>query len=97
MSATLLLKDKILHQGGYIQEIVIWQLPESVKGSTHHFKYSLFFGLPNQRIIGYDNERPKGDHRHYGEYEESYSFTDIQQLVNDFFSDVEKYLGEHNV
>lgn len=48
----------------------------------------LFFGLPGERIVGYDNERPKGDHRHYGEQEEAYPFTTIQKLIEDFITDV---------
>jgi len=28
-------------------------------------KYSLFYGRAGSRIVGYDNERDKGDHRHY--------------------------------
>ncbi|MDQ5770239.1 toxin-antitoxin system TumE family protein [Thiothrix subterranea] len=90
MKAKLILKDRIVYDGGYIQEMVIWEVPQPVAGSQHLYKYRLFFGLPNQRIVGYDNERPKGDHRHYGEREEAYPFLTIQQLVGDFLADVEE-------
>lgn len=88
MDAVLILRDRIVYAGGYIQEMVIWQVPKPVVGSQHHYKYRLFFGLPEQRIIGYDNERPKGDHRHYGEREEVYNFSTVEKLVADFLADV---------
>ena len=39
-------------------------------------------------MVGYDNERPKGDHRHYGSVEEPYTFFTVEQLVADFMRDV---------
>lgn len=41
-------------------------------------------------MVGYDNERGKGDHRHIGGRELKYRFTDIDTLVGDFLRDVEK-------
>jgi hypothetical protein len=43
-----------------------------------------------QRLVGYDNERGKGDHKHIGGREHKYRFTDIDTLVRDFLRDVEK-------
>ncbi len=40
------------------------------------------------RVIGYDNERGKGDHRHLGGREEAYSFVNPRQLIADFMADV---------
>jgi hypothetical protein len=34
--------------------------------------YRLAYVRDGRRLIGYDNERGKGDHRHYGEHEEEY-------------------------
>jgi hypothetical protein len=45
-------------------EMVIWRVPKPVPGCNHPYKYRLFYGRPGKRIVGYDNERPKGDHRH---------------------------------
>lgn len=74
-----------------IIEIVVWQVPQPVLGSQHPYKYRLFYGnAEHRRIVGYDNERPKGDHRHYGEYEEAYLFTTVEQLMADFFADVQR-------
>jgi hypothetical protein len=89
MKAELILKDKIAYGGGYIQEMIIWKVPSPVEGSKHNYKYRLFYGVPGTRIVGYDNERPKGDHRHYEDQEENYSFSSVQQLITDFLNDVE--------
>lgn len=91
MPAKLIFRDKIIYEDGYIQEMVIWKVPQPVVGSQHCYKYRLFFGLPDKRIIAYDNERPKGDHRHYAELEQAYRFTTVEKLVNDFFTDVQQY------
>lgn len=45
------------------------------------------------RLVGYDNERGKGDHRHRREIEEPYRFTTIEQLMSDFLADVAKERG----
>lgn len=41
--------------------------------------------------MGYDNERPKGDHRHAGGIERVYRFTDVETLVRDFLTDVARW------
>lgn len=45
--------------------MVIWRVPSPVPPSAHRLKYSLFYGRPGVRAVGYDNERGKGDHRHF--------------------------------
>ena len=90
MKAELIFRDKVIFSGGYIQEMVIWQVPQRVEGSQHYYKYRLFYGCSGSRIVGYDNERPKGDHRHYGDHEELYSFTTVEQLISDFLADVQQ-------
>lgn len=74
-------------------EMKIWRLPKPVPPSVHHFKYSLFYGLPGRRIVGYDNERDKGDHRHLDERELPYDFSTVEQLVADFLADVRAARG----
>jgi hypothetical protein len=58
----------------------------------HGLKYSLFHGRQGERIIGYDNEAAKGDHRHYRGKEKSYRFTTYEELIRDFMHDVRKEL-----
>jgi hypothetical protein len=43
--------------------------------------------------VGYDNERPKGDHRHVNGRELSYQFTTPEQLIADFLADVREAGG----
>jgi hypothetical protein len=45
-----------------------------VPPSVHGLKYSLFYGRPGVREVGYDNERGKGDHRHFQGAETAYAF-----------------------
>ncbi len=35
-------------------------------------------------VVRYDNETGKGDHRHYGNSEEPYSFELLDKLIADF-------------
>ncbi len=71
-------------------EMAIWHVPEPVAASTHRLKYSLFYGYPGRRVIGYDNERGKGDHKHLGDRQMDYRFTSVEELVADFFADVRR-------
>lgn len=80
----------IVYDGVYIQEMIIWEVPTPVEGSNHYYKYRLFYGLPGKRIVGYDNERPKDDHRHYELLEEDYTFSTVEQLITDFLTDVDE-------
>jgi len=78
-------------RGGRIIEVVIWHLSEPLPGSTHPYKYRLFYGQPDGRcIVRYDNERGKGDHRHVADIEESYTFSTLRRLVEDFEADIER-------
>ncbi|CAO3426468.1 hypothetical protein [Azospirillum endophyticum] len=45
-------------------------------------------------MVGYDNERGKGDHRHYGLREEPYRFTSPEKLITDFLADVRTAGGD---
>jgi hypothetical protein len=59
-----------------------------------HRKYSLFYGWPGRRLVGYDNERGKGDHRHVEGREETCAFSTPEQLIEDFLADVRRAQGE---
>jgi hypothetical protein len=52
------------------------------------YKYRLYYDWSGVRIVDYDNERIKGDHRHLDGKEGRYSFTSVDQLVSDFLADV---------
>ena len=87
--AQLLLKTRSTYEGGIV-EMVVWQVPQPVPPSEHPFKYRLVYIREGQRVVGYDNERGKGDHKHLAGREVTYKFVDIKTLMADFFRDVEK-------
>ena len=87
--AQLLLKTRSTYEGGIV-EMVVWQVPQPVPPSEHPFKYRLVYIREGQRVVGYDNERGKGDHKHLAGREVTYKFVDIETLMADFFRDVEK-------
>jgi hypothetical protein len=88
IKAQLLLHQRIDYDDGSIVEMVLWRVPSPVSPATHNLKYSLFYGRPGVRELGYDNERGKGDHRHFLGVETTYAFSTIEQLMVDFWSDV---------
>ena len=90
VKAELLRRQKSVLSDGAILELVIWRVPQPVDGSPHNYKYRLFYGRGSERIVGYDNERPKGDHRHLDGVEEPYAFSTVENLVRDFLADVER-------
>jgi hypothetical protein len=89
MPARLLYHVKQSHRGGIV-EMVIWQLPDADPERPHGLKYRLVFIKGGKRLVGYDNERGKGDHRNIGNKEYSYAFRGIDQLVQDFWDDVRR-------
>ena len=93
MKAELLFSQRIDYDDGAIAELVLWRVKSPVPPSPHGLKYSLFYGRPGVREVGYDNERGKGDHRHFQGVETAYSFTTVEQLIADFWSDVRRMRG----
>ena len=75
---------------GSILEVTVWRLPRADGERPHGLKYSLYYGKNGTRLVGYDNEKGKGDHRHIGPIEENYVFTTLEQLMSDFQADVRR-------
>jgi hypothetical protein len=94
MKATLAFHDKQVLPDSAIVEMKIWQLATSLRGSVHPLKYSLYYGKDNKRLVGYDNERGKGDHRNIEGGQERYVFTSVEQLIADCLADVRGMRGE---
>ena len=90
MKGELIYRLKDVSPNGDIIEIVIWKVPKPVEPSVHDFKYSLVFIVDGHRVVGFDNERGKGDHCHLEGKEFDYHFTDTEQLIEDFIVEVEK-------
>jgi hypothetical protein len=74
-------------------EMVIWALPAATGERPHALKYRLHCGRGGKCVVRYDNESGKGDHRHYGAYEESYRFISLERLVADFREDCARLSG----
>ena len=96
MKAVRIFYDKTVLPDGAIVQMTIWQLPRSTSERPHGPKYSLFYGGPNGRIVGYDNESGKGDHKHIRDVETRYKFIDAETMVADFLADVEGIRNEHD-
>ena len=89
MKAELLIRERVVYPDRGLVEMVVWRLPEPAPPSRHRFKYRLAYIASGKRVLGYDNERGKGDHRHDGDREESIAFSSIGDLLARFLSEVE--------
>lgn len=90
MKAEKLLHEKRMLQDGAIIEMVLWKLPQPALGSEHQYKYRLYFGKDGKRIVGFDNERGKGDHYHLDGRELPYRFENVDKLISDFLQEIER-------
>jgi len=91
MKAELLHHERhVLAEDAFI-EIVIWRVPRSVRASTHRLKYRLVLIVAGECVLRYDNEAGKGDHKHVGAVETPYVFSGYEQLLLDFWADVERW------
>jgi hypothetical protein len=88
MKALLAFHDKQVLPDGAIVAMKIWEVATPVVGSAHKLKYSLFYGANGKRLVGYDDERGKGDDRHIGDHQERYVFKTVELLMADFLADV---------
>jgi hypothetical protein len=91
--AKLLYHDKARWPDSSLIEMTIWGLPTATDERPHGLKYSLYYGRGGERIVSYDNERGKGDHRHVRGQQFEYRFSDIDTLVADFLQDVKRERG----
>jgi len=93
----LLYHAKRIFPEGDIMEIKIWKVPKS-EDFPEGVKYSMVYIKVDEkgarRILGYDNERGKGHHRHYFDKEEGISFSSWNELVKTFQEDVKRLRRE---
>ncbi|MGB9253224.1 MAG: DUF6516 family protein [Candidatus Korobacteraceae bacterium] len=94
MKAELLFRQRIEYDDDAIAEMVLWRVISPVPPSTHRLKYRLFYGRAGLREVGYDNERGKGDHRHFQGIVTPYRFTTVEKLMSDFWADVRSVRGK---
>lgn len=56
----------------------------------HAFKYRPVHILDGKRLVGFDNERVKGDHKHLDGKESACRFVSIDRRLDDFMAEVER-------
>jgi len=91
MKAQLLLNERHQLRTAAFAKLRIWRVPQSVRGSLHFYKYALAYVVAGDCVLRYDNEAGKGDHRHVGDVEIAYHFTTFEQLLADFWQDVDHW------
>jgi hypothetical protein len=87
---TLIDERHVLGEDAFV-EIVVWRVPQPVKRSAHRLKYRLAFVVTGECVLRYDYEAGKGDHKHVDGVETPYTFRGPEQLLDDFWSDVEAW------
>jgi hypothetical protein len=92
MAAEPLLDERHVLTEAAFAELVVWRVPAPVRGSAHRFRYRLALVVDGACVLRYDNEPGKGDHRHVGDTEERYRFKSAEQLLADFWADVDEVL-----
>ena len=88
MSAQLITRFKNITPEGGVIEVVVWRVPAPVPPTEDGFKYRAVYALNGVRVVGFDNERGKGDHCHLDGVEMPYRFDGVDQLVEDFIAAV---------
>jgi hypothetical protein len=91
VKATLLLDDRhVLDEVSFVA-LRVWRVLHPARGSAHTFKYSLAMIVHGECLLRYDNEAGKGDHRHVGARVDAYTFLAAEQLIADFWADVDAW------
>ena len=91
MQARALLQTRIVYAEDAFAELVLWQLPQALRGSSHGYKYRLAYVVVGRCVLRYDNEAGKGGHRHSGAEEQPYLFSTPEQLIADFQHDIHRW------
>ena len=94
--ATLVHKGRVIMSSHAFAELVIWKLPHAARTHVHGHKYRLAYVVNNKCVVRYDNELSKGDHHHYGSSELTYQFRSLEQLIIDFYLDVDRWNHENS-
>ena len=95
VKAIELVRERVVFSDRVFAELMLWRVPERVGGSNHDFKYRLAYVVDEVCVLRYDNERGKGDHRHFSGRESPYVFTSPDQLISDFQRDIARWNHEN--
>lgn len=87
-----------LEQGEERLKATAWRIEKSNE-FPEGIKYSFVYLVNNRRVIGYDNERAKGHHRHFirdeALWEEKTAFTSLRDIFRRFLEDVQRFRREN--
>lgn len=95
MKALELVRTRISYSEAAFAELVLWQVPRPLDGSSHSYKYRLAYVVGGECVLRYDNEAGKGDHRHYRGKEGKYAFSTPDKLMGDFQRDIARWNHEN--
>ena len=95
MKAVELVRTRITFSETSFAELVLWQVPKPMAGSTHEFKYRLAYVADGVCVVRYDNEVGKGDHRHFDGKESAYTFETPDKLIAAFQRDIARWNREN--
>ncbi len=95
MKAVELVRTRTTFSETAFAELLLWQVPKPVAGSTHRFKYRLAYVVDGVCVVRYDNEVGKGDHRHFSGRESAYIFKTPDKLIADFQRDIARWNREN--
>jgi hypothetical protein len=95
MKAVELARTRVTFSETAFAELVLWQVPKTVAGSAHEFKYRLAYVVGGVCVVRYDNEVGKGDHRHFNGRETAYTFKAPEKLIADFQRNIARWNREN--
>lgn len=85
----MLLRERLILGEDRFAELVVWRVPPA--GRPHGYKYRLAYVVDEVCVVRFDNEQAKGDHKHLGALEEPYTFTTVDDLLDDFWQAVAEW------
>ena len=89
MGAECIARDRFPLDDDSFVDLVIWRVPQPVRGCTHQYKYRLAYIDHDLCVIRFDNKAGKGDHKHIGVDESPFEFVGIAQLYDEFYKEVD--------
>ncbi|MDR0779902.1 MAG: DUF6516 family protein [Pseudomonadales bacterium] len=95
MKAELLVDRRTAITAAGFAEMVLWRVPQPVKGCAHNYKYRLAYVVKGVCVLRFDNEAGKGDHKHVSGVESPLAFTNPDALKADFINDVMRWNNEN--
>lgn len=95
MKAVALVNRRVVVAPDAFVELVVWRLSAPLAPSTHRLKHRLAYVVKGECVALYDNERGKGDHRHFDGREATCRFISPERLIADFDADRERWDREN--